>query len=292
VSALPWFRFYKEAIDDAKLNLLAPDDRWYFVALLCCKAQGLLDDRSALGRRKVCFKMRLDSRELGEVLRRLAEVELIELDTMEPLHWEKRQARSDSSADRVAAFRERKKEAQPPAAGDQPAEHVARDCNVTPTLPSRPCNLLEEEGEEEGEERKNTGVQGGQKLKASGHEKHAYTEDFDHAWALYPKRPGANKLETFKAWCARLKAGAPPEDMIAGTRRYALFCTASKTEPQYIKQPATFFGPNDHFLQDWTPPSPVATPPGNRAQRGADLMENLRNLGDRNAAPASDYIDV
>ena len=40
---LPWFRLYAEAIDDEKLRLLAFEDRWHFIALMCCMGQGILD---------------------------------------------------------------------------------------------------------------------------------------------------------------------------------------------------------------------------------------------------------
>lgn len=104
---LPWFRFYKDAIDDAKLKLLAFEDRWHFVSLLCCKAQGLLDDQSPLGRRKLCIKLGLTGLELEGVARRLAEVELIEEKTMQPLAWDRRQFKSDSSTARTKKYRER-----------------------------------------------------------------------------------------------------------------------------------------------------------------------------------------
>ncbi|EXU79084.1 hypothetical protein AX13_08315 [Comamonas aquatica DA1877] len=40
---LPWFRVYTRMVDDDKLKLLAFEDRWHFVALLCLKGEGLLD---------------------------------------------------------------------------------------------------------------------------------------------------------------------------------------------------------------------------------------------------------
>lgn len=104
----PWFRLYNEAIDDEKLRLLAFEDRWHFIALLCCKNLGLLEDNSDLGRRKVAVKLGLDLRELGEVARRLSEVGLIDRETMQPLHWDKRQFKSDNSTERVKNWRKNK----------------------------------------------------------------------------------------------------------------------------------------------------------------------------------------
>jgi hypothetical protein len=110
LKSLTWFRLYAEAVDDEKLRLLAFEDRWHFVALLCCKARGILDEPdSSLLLRKVAVKLGLDLRELGEVTRRLAEVGLICKETLQPLAWDHRQFQSDSSSERVKAYRERVK---------------------------------------------------------------------------------------------------------------------------------------------------------------------------------------
>lgn len=85
-----------------------------------------------------------------------------------------------------------------------------------------------------------------------------YTPAFEQAWNDYPTRPGASKKETFKAWNARLKAGVDVGELMAGASRYAAYCKTLKTEPQFIKQPATFFGPDEHYKADWTAPAPQA----------------------------------
>ncbi len=80
-----------------------------------------------------------------------------------------------------------------------------------------------------------------------------YPAEFEIVWNAYPDRPGASKAEAFKAWSARLRAGASANAILAGVERYAAFCKASATEKTFIKQPATFFGPGEHYLSDWTP---------------------------------------
>ena len=124
---MAWFRLYNEALDDEKLRLLAFEDRWHFVALLCCKSKGLLDssDSHELMLRKIALKLGLSTRELDEVARRLAEVGLIDRDTLQPLAWDERQFQSDASTDRVRKFRERQKQAG--NAAKQP-------CNVSVTV--------------------------------------------------------------------------------------------------------------------------------------------------------------
>jgi hypothetical protein len=109
----PWFRLYSEAVDDEKLRLLAFEDRWHFIALLCCKNNGILDEmQPTLMRRKVAVKLGLDLRELGEVARRLAEVGLIDQETLQPIAWDKRQFKSDkdnTAAERQKRYRESRK---------------------------------------------------------------------------------------------------------------------------------------------------------------------------------------
>ena len=81
---MPWFRMYSEAVDDEKLRLLAFEDRWHFVAILCCKCAGVLDSNDPLLRRKMAVKLGLGIRELDEVVKRLSDVGLIDIDTMQP----------------------------------------------------------------------------------------------------------------------------------------------------------------------------------------------------------------
>lgn len=103
---LPWFRAYTKMVDDEKLRLLAFEDRWHFVAILCLKGAGVLDGNDPLLMRKVAIKLGLDLRSLDEVVRRIAEVGLIDRETLQPLKWNELQMRSD--ADSTAAERKRR----------------------------------------------------------------------------------------------------------------------------------------------------------------------------------------
>lgn len=86
-----------------------------------------------------------------------------------------------------------------------------------------------------------------------------FSPEFEEAWSLYPKRPGNSKAAAFKAWAARLKAGATALEMIDGTAKYANYVKIERTEPQFVKQAATFYGPGEHFTADWTPRRPPAS---------------------------------
>ena len=95
--------------------------------------------------------------------------------------------------------------------------------------------------------------------------KQDYSPDFETAWQAYPKRAGGNsKSGAWKAWKARLKDGVKPEDMLAGVKRYAAYARATGSiGTQFVKQAATFFGPDRHFEESWqTPSAPGGGRPG------------------------------
>lgn len=142
--AMPWFRMYTEAVDDEKLRLLAFEDRWHFVALLCCKGQGVIPEfdepTDNLTRRKVAVKLGLEMRAFEEAVRRIAEVGLIDPETLQPLAWEKRQARSDAdptAAERKRRQRQKQVEKEPEAQNDDSHAHVTDTSRVTPSVTSR-----------------------------------------------------------------------------------------------------------------------------------------------------------
>lgn len=144
MNKMPWFRAYTEMVDDEKLRLLAFEDRWHFVALLCLKGQGILDGDDPLMMRKVAVKLGIDMRTLEEVIRRLAEVGLIDGKTLQPLAWESRQMRSDAdptNAERQRRYRERKS-----------AESVSND--ESNALRNAPITPLEEDTDTDKEEEK------------------------------------------------------------------------------------------------------------------------------------------
>lgn len=87
--------------------------------------------------------------------------------------------------------------------------------------------------------------------------KQDYSPEFETAWDAYPKRAGGNsKAGAFKAWKARLKDRVEPGDMLAGVKRYAAYARATgSVGTQFVKQAATFFGPDRHFDESWQAPS-------------------------------------
>lgn len=93
---MQWLRLWVDVIDDEKLKLLAFEDRWHYVSLLCMKRKGILDvkETASLRDRKVATKLGLGSNDCDEVRRRLLEVKLIDKN-WQPLGWDKRQFISD-----------------------------------------------------------------------------------------------------------------------------------------------------------------------------------------------------
>jgi hypothetical protein len=85
--------------------------------------------------------------------------------------------------------------------------------------------------------------------------------DTDPEWFLdfklaYPDRAGDQKWRSaLKAANARMAEGHTPADFIDGAKRYAEHCRASgKLGTEYVKQAATFLGPEKPFLLPWKPP--------------------------------------
>lgn len=82
-----------------------------------------------------------------------------------------------------------------------------------------------------------------------------YPPEFEALWVAYPSRPGSNKKAAFKAWKAQIKKKVSMDVLLSGVQCYANYCRVMGTDPKYIKQPATFLGPDDHYKSDWTPTS-------------------------------------
>ncbi len=84
-----------------------------------------------------------------------------------------------------------------------------------------------------------------------------YPNEFETAWAAYPRRAGGNpKRLAFKAWSKRVRDGASSGEILAGVERYARYCKATGKEgTEYVKHAATFFGPEEYFREPWVLPS-------------------------------------
>jgi hypothetical protein len=93
---------------------------------------------------------------------------------------------------------------------------------------------------------------------------HTHTEGFDELWSAYPKREGGNsKKAAFRAYKARLRDGVRPDELLEGVTRYARYCDSADpplTGTRFVKQAATFLGPDEHWRESWEDGRPN-TPP-------------------------------
>lgn len=82
----------------------------------------------------------------------------------------------------------------------------------------------------------------------------AEPEGFAECWSAYPMRIGTNnRAQALRAYQARIKAGVSNADILAGVKRYAVYCQSEGiTATRYVKQAATFFGPDHHFADTWS----------------------------------------
>ena len=73
---------------------------------------------------------------------------------------------------------------------------------------------------------------------------------------IYPKRAGSQEWRrALRAGKARLKDGHTESELLDGARRYAQFCVVTgKIETEFVKQAASFLGPEKSFLLPWSSP--------------------------------------
>lgn len=250
---IDWFRWHHGSASDRKFPLVAKragarvGDVITMWAMLLEQASAS-DDRGNPGNidfESIDLFLGMEDGTALAIHAAMVDRDLIDLNSGRLVAWERRQPKrerpEDNSTERSRNHRAKQRNATPSNAtqrqtppeeqGDTPAP--APPPVPTPTPPPVPAPA-----------------------KSKG-----YSDEFEAAWAIYPARPGNSKADAFKAWNARLAAGATAEQLTDGTRRYADFVAASKTEPRFVKQAATFFGPGDHYLADWTPPAPAKAPP-------------------------------
>ena len=141
--SMPWLRLYTEIIDDEKVRLLAFEDRWHYIAALCLKRKGLLEESDTpLRDRKIAIKLGLSADEVQKAKQRLMEVGLVDKH-WQPCGWDQRQYHSDCSTGRVQKFRAKQKrsvsETPPDTETDEDA--VPRDENPEVQAPLSPDDV-------------------------------------------------------------------------------------------------------------------------------------------------------
>lgn len=74
-----------------------------------------------------------------------------------------------------------------------------------------------------------------------------YPPEYEEFWQAYPLERRKEKKAAYRAWKARLKTGAKPEQLIRAATLYAQECKGK--EARFIKLPKTFLGPDDHWQE-------------------------------------------
>lgn len=118
----PWFRMYSDFMFDEKVEFLSFEDQRHYVFILCMKNAGLLDKdyaQEGMLDRAVAKRLGLYGEAFDAAKRRLIESGLVGKD-FQPIAWEKRQYISDTSTDRVRAYRERKADESSQSEADAP----------------------------------------------------------------------------------------------------------------------------------------------------------------------------
>ncbi len=178
-----WFRFYDEVLNDPKAQRLEPAVFKFWVNLLCLASK----NDGAIVKRDVTFNLRVDETAAVDFLTSLVEHDLLEDrgDFYIPHNWDGRQYQSDSSTERVRAFRKRKREYGGKRSG-----------NVTVTLQNRA------ETEQNRTEKKNI-----------------VNLEFEKFKKAYPKRKGSQGWPVAQKFFER--ADVPALDLIAAAAKFS-----------------------------------------------------------------------
>lgn len=84
-----------------------------------------------------------------------------------------------------------------------------------------------------------------------------YPAQFEQVWQAYPRRgktKGANdnKIAAHRQFQKRIREGIDPDAILAGVENYAAYCRHHELEgTPFVKQCATFLGPDRHFEIEW-----------------------------------------
>lgn len=151
-----WFRMYAEFASDPKVQMLSESYQRRYMMLLCLRCG---NGDVTLHDTEVAFQLRIDEVEWVKTKDILIDKNLINKRN-QPVAWDKRQFASDTSAERVAAYRARQKQ----------------QSNVTVTTPEK-----ETEKETYTEKEKENPLDG-----------------FDEFWMIYDKK--VEKPQAEKSW--------------------------------------------------------------------------------------------
>jgi len=265
--SLPWFRMYAEFAKDPKVQSMDETLQRRLVMMFCLKCSEEIN----LSHDELACAMRISSEELEttlEVFRRKGFMDAND----EIVNWEKRQPVSANSTARVRKYRERQKKRPNKTIPNNPetarkrfsnGEVTALDTDKTACAADgdadRDAKNVVSESPSHGKlsTRSESLVHRVAKKKATRRsQKKQPTFDFEELKRVYPKRAGGQSWNrALRACNTRLKGGEDWQTIIEGARRYAAWCDATDTTgTEFVKQAATFCGPDKHYLELWEVP--------------------------------------
>ena len=142
---MKWLKLYVDIAQNPRIKLLAFEDRWHYISLLCAKAEGYLDERPELRDRMVSVHLGLTPSELENVKDRLVDVGLIS-DEWQIYNWDEKQSKDATGAARKRRERARKKAEKEAAATTKEIRSKNIEENVTVTGQSRDSHATKKHG--------------------------------------------------------------------------------------------------------------------------------------------------
>ena len=106
---MKWLKLYVDIAQNPRIKLLAFEDRWHYISLLCAKAEGYLDERPELRDRMVSVHLGLTPSELENGKDRLVDGGLSS-DEWQIYNWDEKQSQDATGAARKRRQRAREKE--------------------------------------------------------------------------------------------------------------------------------------------------------------------------------------
>jgi len=197
--ANPWFRMYAEFAHDQKVQMLSEADQRRLLMLFCLRCNGcvtLLDE-------EVTFQLRI-SNESWQTTKTVFISRGFINEHNEVLNWDKRQFTSDTSKNRVAAYRERKRQVSNDAVTLQVTKSNAVEQNRTEQNINTPrINALD--------------------------------ESFEKFWIAYPKKKA--KDAALKAW---KKTKPSLDEILQALSWQKISIEWKKDNGQFIPYPASY----------------------------------------------------
>jgi len=201
-----WFRFYDDALNDPKVQLLEPKLFKAWVNLLCLASQhdGLIPSMT-----DVSFALRTSETEAGRIIDGLISAGLIDQieEHLQPHNWRARQFKSDGSTERVKRFRKRFRNVSSAVSETGPDTDTDTDTEVS---------------------KKDTRARGALSCALA----------FDDFWKAWPNKVG--KPAALKAFKSAINHGTDPGEIQRGITDYI----RDKPPDRPWLNPATFLNQN------------------------------------------------